>query len=129
MEQTFRFPTSKHILGPTPLHPGGRAQVKGPPPPRRPPGALISMFRTLLCTCSKGAIAAHQFIQEEAKNSRRTGFSRPAHRAVFSARVIAQDIHWTPSLWKTATERVEAQAACLGSECGQLFSIPPARCP
>lgn len=35
-----------------------------PPPPPCLSGALI---RTLLCTCSKAAIPAHQFIREEAK--------------------------------------------------------------
>lgn len=55
------------------------------------------------------------------RRSRGTGFSRTVHHAVFSARVIALDIHWTALLWKTVTKRVEIQAACFSFECWQLF--------
>lgn len=88
------------------------------PTPPPPPGALISMFRTLLCTRSKAAIAAHQLIQEEARNSRGRGFSRPAHHAILSPRVSALDLHWTASLWESVSKRVEAdpQAAWISLE-------------
>lgn len=75
------------------------------------------MLRTLLRTCSKAAIAAHQFIQEEAKNSRGTGF-KPAS----APRCLLSTGHCSghsldAALWKTITKRVEAQAACISFEC------------
>lgn len=68
----------------------------------------------LLCTGSS-----------ERKNGWRTGFSRPAHYAVFSTRVIALDIHWVAGLWKTVTKSVVAETtySTSGLSAASFFSV------